>query len=248
MSYALLIAFGVLPSLVWLVYYYRKDCHPEPKYLVTKVFLMGIILSPVAIILQLLFVKISQPFTILSEIAIRESAMFFFWAAFVEEAVKFYAVLVIALHHPAFDEPVDAMTYMIAAAMGFAAMENILVMFRVVMGDMGSGAGLDEALSIWALRFVGATLLHALSSALLGYFIAMSWFFRSYAKRLIIMGIIMASIFHFTFNMFLSTFDNRLMSLSYTAILLVGMAFLVSVLFDKIKERHTKNTAKLIKA
>jgi len=30
---ALLVTLGLLPSLLWLSYYLRKDCHPEPKTL-----------------------------------------------------------------------------------------------------------------------------------------------------------------------------------------------------------------------
>lgn len=227
-SYAIMIGLGILPSLIWLVYYYRKDTHPEPKLLVTKTFLMGVILSPAAIIFQLLFVRgISQYYPMFST----HSPTFFLWAAFVEEVVKFLAVREIALYNREFDEPVDAIEYMIAAAMGFAAMENILVLFQVIPD------GVPAALSILSLRFVGATLLHALSSALVGYFIAMAWFFRGHTRKLIFVGIIMATLFHFTFNVFLSAFSNQLTSLVYTTILLVIMAFLISILFDKIKGR-----------
>ena len=46
-------------------------------------------------------------------------------------------------------------------------------------------------------------------------------------------------------NIFLSAFDNRLTGLIYSTSLLVIMAFLVSILFDKIKERRT-TTAVLV--
>ena len=32
----LLVILGLTPSLVWLYFYSKKDCHPEPKYLLTK--------------------------------------------------------------------------------------------------------------------------------------------------------------------------------------------------------------------
>ena len=105
--------------------------------------------------------------------------------------------------------------------------------------------GTQVTLATWALRFTGATLLHALSSGLLGYFLAMSWFFRDHKRKLVVIGLIMATIFHFTFNIFLSAFENRLIGLVYSTSLLMVMAFLVSILFDKIKERHTRTTAGL---
>lgn len=221
---------GLLPSLFWLAYYLRKDCHPEPKTLLTKTFLMGIIVSPLAILLQLGFVQLGQIFS--TAIFSQSSSSFFMWAALVEEIIKYSAVALIVLRDPAFDEPVDAMVYMITAALGFAAIENILVMFRIIPD------GANAALSIWALRSTGATILHALSSALLGYFLAMSWFFQDHKKKLVIVGISMATLFHTTFNIFLSVFENRLTGLLYSTSLLVIMAFLISILFDKIRERH----------
>lgn len=231
------VVLGILPSAIWLIYFLRKDCHPEPKYLLLKTFLMGIIVSPLAVVFQLLFVKLVQiaPFSIDPR-----GSSFFIWAALIEEVVKLYAVIFIALRNPEFDEPVDAMIYMITAGMGFAAMENILVMFRIIPdGD------LTATFSILALRFTGATLLHALSSALLGYFLALSWFFAHHRKKLIAVGILVATTFHFAFNIFLSISDNKLASLGLTTTLLIVTAFLISILFDRIKERRMRQIPEL---
>ena len=234
-----LIGLGLTPSLVWLSFYIKKDCHPEPRSLLAKTFLMGIIISPLAILLQLGF---SHFLSFASQIVpgiSQGGSSFFLWAAGVEELIKFYAVRILILRSPDFDEPIDAMIYMIAAGLGFAAMENILVMFNVYSD------GAQATFGTWSLRFAGATLLHALASGIMGYFLAMSWFFREHAKKLIIVGFIIATIFHFTFNIFIASFGNRLTGLTYSTSLLVIMAFLVSVLFDKIKERHRGPEAKL---
>ncbi len=234
-----LITLGLIPSLVWLYFYSRKDCHPEPKNLLAQTFLMGIIISPIAILLQFSFAQFVSTFAGVSQATAQNTSYFFLWAAVVEEAIKFYAIRMLIMRNPEFDEPIDAMIYMITAGLGFAAMENILVMFRVFPD------GTQATLATWALRFTGATLLHALSSGLLGYFLAMSWFFRDHKRKLVFIGLIMATIFHFTFNTFLSAFDNRLTGLVYSTSLLVVMAFLVSILFDKIKERHATTTVGL---
>lgn len=234
-----LIALGLIPSLVWLSFYARKDCHPEPKNLLAQTFLMGIIISPLAILLQFSFAQLTSNIFGVSQSVAQNTSYFFLWAAVVEEVIKFYAIRLLIMKRPEFDEPVDAMIYMITAGLGFAAMENILVMFRVFPD------GTQAALATWALRFTGATLLHALSSGLMGYFLAMSWFFRDHKKKLIFIGLLMATIFHFTFNTFLSAFDDRLTGLVYSTSLLVIMAFLVSILFDKIRERHVKTTVGL---
>ncbi|HXK36215.1 MAG TPA: PrsW family glutamic-type intramembrane protease [Candidatus Paceibacterota bacterium] len=229
-SYALLIGIGLTPSLIWLAYWLRKDCHPEPKVLITKVLLLGIILSPLAIAAQLLFVQAASDLFGLNADAFSDSSWFFLGAALIEETVKWLAVWFIVLRNPEFDEPVDAMIYMLTAAMGFAAMENILVINRVI------GDGVTATVGIWGLRFAGATLLHALSSALLGYFIALSWFAYRHRQKLFWTGLALATVFHWVFNMFISQMQHSL-SLMFSTLLLIVMAFLISALFDKIKER-----------
>lgn len=189
-------------------------------------------------LLQIGFVYVSALLTDTPSGLVQISPSYYIWAAFAEEYLKLIAIWFLVLKNPAFDEPVDAMIYMIAAGLGFAAIENILVLFRTI------DSGLSQALSVWALRFVGSTLLHALSSAIVGYFLAMSWFFQEHKKKLIIIGLALATVFHFTFNIIISTFAGEPGSsdprgLIFSTILLLLMAFLVSILFDKIKERRT---------
>ena len=229
----LLVALGLAPSLVWLSFYLKKDCHPEPKYLLTKAFLMGIIISPLAILLQLGFSEFRNLIGL--EIFSQGTPVFFLWSSFVEEFLKFFAIYLVVVRSPEFDEPVDGMIYMISAALGFAAIENILVMFNLIPNGAGT------ALNTLALRFIGATLLHALASGLMGYFLAMSWFFQEHKKKLLVFGLAIATLFHAAFNMLISFAQesaNPVIGLVYTTFLLIILAFLVSILFDKIKERH----------
>ncbi len=196
--------------------------------MIARTFLMGVIVSPIAVILQLFFIKLNP-----TQAAYPDStAAFFLWAALAEELIKFFAVKLVIFNNPEFDEPVDAMIYMVTAGLGFAAIENILVMFRTIPD------GATAALGVWTLRFVGAILLHALSSAILGYFLAMSWFYQHHRRKLLYIGLAMATLFHFAFNAFLSSFENQLIGLIYSTSLLVAMAFLVAILFDKVRERH----------
>ncbi len=226
---ALLVFLGLIPSLVWMSLFLKEDRNPEPKSLIAKTFLMGIIISPLAIVLQASFGQVGSwgPLDYL----VSDGSLFFLWAAFVEEFLKYYAVRLIALRDPAFDEPVDALIYMTMAGLGFAAIENILVLFRTIPN------GIETAFTVWTLRSVGATLLHALSSGLLGYFLGLSWFFRAHRKKIVGVGLIIATLFHFSFNIFLAGTGNRLRGLGWATGLLGVMAFLVLVLFDKMKKR-----------
>ena len=237
--YILLVSLGTLPSLIWLGYWLRKDCHPEPKVLIAKVLLFGIMLSPLAIVLQLLFVQFAARLFGVATATLSDGPGFYLWAAFVEEIIKYLAVYFVVLRSPEFDEPVDAMIYMLTAALGFAAMENILVINRVL------GDGLSATVGLWSLRFAGATLLHALSSALLGYFIALAWYYFDHRRALFVIGLSLATVFHWAFNLFISQMHQSI-SLFFSTILLMAMAFLVSTLFDKIKERDGQVTPTIV--
>jgi protease PrsW len=150
----------------------------------------------------------------------------------VEESIKLYAVKLMILHNPEFDEPIDAMIYMMAAALGFAAIENVLIVFQTTPD------GVAVTINTLILRFIGATLLHALASGLLGYFLAVSWFFQHHRKKLMVIGLLLATVFHFAFNITIFAFEGQITALLYTTALLLAMAFLVSILFDRLKDRH----------
>lgn len=243
--YVILALIGVLPSLIWLNLYLRKDSHPEPRAMILKTFLMGIMIAPAVLLLQLLFVQAVE--SLCSCVVGTRSPEFFLWGAGVEEVFKFLAVYVIAIRNPNFDEPIDAMIYMITAALGFAAMENMIYLARTVQQGLTMDYSLVQhvqaAMAVWTLRFTGATLLHTLSSAIAGYFLAMSWFYRHHAKPLIIMGLAVATLFHFAFNIFVSLPGNQaeITALALSTALLLLMAFLVSILFDKIRERYAQS-------
>lgn len=142
-------------------------------------------------------------------------------------------VKVTVLNRSDFDEPIDAMIYMVVAGLGFAAMENILFLFKAFPD------GIEATLSTWALRFVGATFLHALAAAITGYFIAMAWFFYGHAYKLIAVGLALATLFHFTFNLFVLESSANKSVLAYSFALLLILSFLVSVLFQKLWKRQS---------
>lgn len=219
----ILIVLGFVPSLSWLGFYLKKDIHPEPKYLISRTFLMGIILAPLAVAAQWSFK------TLIPISGTTGSTVFFLWAAFIEEVVKFLAVRFVVLNDPQFDEPIDAMIYMVAAGVGFAAIENILVLFQTIP------SGTDNTIDVWLLRFVGATLLHAVSSAIVGYFLALSWFYKRHSSKLIAFGILVATVFHFIFNIILLGYQGKIEGFYFSTIFLIFIAFIVSTILKKLK-------------
>lgn len=235
MNYLFYIIFGLAPSIIWLLFYLRKDTHPESNKMIIKIFFYGMLVAIIAAVIEIgiffglsLFGKnLTETFPILFFIFYH-----FIIIALVEEVAKYLVVKEKVLNDPEFDEPIDAMLYMIIAALGFAALENLLVLFS------GKEPFLfKQTANISAFRFIGATFLHALCSGTLGYFLALSIFEPKRKIKLILTGIIIATILHGLFNISIIRIETNLVfSIATLIALLTGLALFVSFGFRKLKK------------
>ena len=245
MQYLFYIILGLLPSFIWLSFYLRKDKHPEPNSMVLKIFIWGILLAPLAIILELLLIWLLDPSVPLSSLFSHISEDNFIKIilinalipALVEEYLKYSVVRVRILRNSEFDEPVDAMIYCIIAGLGFATIENLLIIFKIY-SDFG------QLLSTIGLRFLGATLVHALSSGIVGYWLALSLLYTKQRRRLILFGLTVAIIFHACYNYLIivllnQTANQTTLFILIVAVLLVTVALLVSSYFRKLKKQQS---------
>lgn len=204
-NYIFALILGILPSVIWLSFYLAKDIHPEPKKWLLLIFLAGAAIAPLVtgIEWQLIeffnFLNSASP--VFFDIFLKDLAVIFIAVAAVEEFFKYSIVRSAMKHNPVFDEPADAMIYMIVAALGFAAIENIIVMYLYAPSVFINPA---QPLAILALRFVGATFLHTLTSGIIGFYYALSLAKINYtgARRhlLIIKGFAIAILLHGLFN------------------------------------------------
>lgn len=219
--------FGVLPSFVWLYFFLKEDIHPEPKKMIFKTFVFGALVAAFAVPLEYFSQAVFKNFGI----GKYDISSFLFLAA-IEEILKFCAAFWAAKKSRFFDEPADAMIYMITAALGFAALENIFIVFGNSNGQLD---GLASVAAVVVLRFVGATLLHALSSGIFGYFWAKSVFAAELKNRKItlIKGAIIAVLLHAVFNYFILLFSEALI---YPTVLLIIAALFIFWDFEKLKK------------
>lgn len=220
-----------LPPLVWLMFYLREDCHPEPKRLILIAFLSGIASAVFAVIAELFLIGPRGIF--FQAIQIETTPFLFFLViAFVEEYVKYLAIKFAILRQRDFDEPIDGMIYMITAALGFAAIENTLFVLPLLHESIPMG------FEVTANRFLGANLLHALSSGIVGFFLARAWF-SPYRRHIIFAGILIATVLHAGFNYLILIKDQAPQGVFYVIFLLVLMAVMVLVDFERLKEKQT---------
>lgn len=193
-------------------------------------FIGGMISVIIAIVGECAFVQINQGGSCQNGVDYTAQNVFtlFLAIAFIEEYVKYLVVKFLVLRRADFDEPVDAMIYMITAALGFAAVENILFVFPVFRENIFLG------LEITTNRFLGANLLHALSSAIVGFFLARAWF-SPHRHHYIALGIIFASFLHALFNYLILIHDGLSEGAMYLFLLLACMAVIVFIDFERLR-------------
>ena len=228
-----IIILAILPSLIWLFFYLREDDHPEPRYWLFTIFLMGVALAPFVIFLEMVLARFFSYFEL--PLIIGNLLLIIFIAPLVEEISKYGIVHLTLNKNPILDEPVDGMIYVITAALGFAAIENIFAIFSYI--PLGSPGYLSQTLNFVSLRFISAVALHGLASGIIGYFFAVYYFIKKDA-RLILAGLLSATIFHGIYN-FLITNDNNFFRVFLTGIILGGATALVIYLFNRLKHYKT---------
>jgi len=208
---ALLVGLGILPSMVWVIFFRHEDDHPEPSRLIIFTFLAG-----AAITFAVLFIQ-----------RLINSALHALFAL-VEESGKFAAAgFIVWTHRRDFEEPIDAMIYMLVAAFGLAAVENVALALRAT-DTVFIGGG---ALEVVGLRFFGATLLHGIASGIVGYFWGRAVFLRKNLFAALSTGILVATLLHAFFNYLILNYGN----ISYTVVFLVMIGFFVLNDFEKLK-------------
>jgi protease PrsW len=215
--------FGFLPPILWLLFWLREDKkHPEPRGRIFLTFITGALMVVPAFFLESLTKDIGSSSLLL---------MLVIWAL-IEEGLKFGAAHFSAIKNRALaDEPIDIMIYLVTAALGFAAAENVLFLFE----PFQSGA-LAEAFATGSLRFIGATVLHTVTSGILGGVVAFSFFKRKYIYiKHVVEGIILAILLHTLFNLFIINLSgiNLVVSFVLVWIGVVGLIFL----FERIKKQ-----------
>jgi RsiW-degrading membrane proteinase PrsW (M82 family) len=217
------LVFGLLPGFAWLVFYLGEASHPEPKRLIVFTFIVGMAFGFFTVAIETSFNGWA------TGIGIQElSLASLFGLAAIEEIMKFAAAHFAISRNPEFNEPVDAMIYMIVAALGFATLENI----GAISGISPQAAIIPAVLETISLRFVGATLLHTLTSGVVGYYWALG-IVRGKVSRYVLMGLVIAAVLHTTFNYLILTYGDAV----YSVVFLVVVGFFVLNDFEALKAK-----------
>lgn len=228
MNYPLFLFFGLTPSIIWLLLYLRKDSHPEPKRFLGKIFLWGMLITIPAIAIEL-SIK-SFVLNIPLQDGLKIALYFFFGVALVEEWLKYIVVRAFVFYKAQLNEAVDVMVYMVVSGLGFAALENIFLLY-----GLGPFSPVSNIVALSAVRLAGATFLHALASGLFGYFLARALLEPAKGVKYFAIGLLASSLLHALFNFAILELEGTARIL-FPLVLLAGLAVIVSFLFERLKK------------
>ena len=153
------LAFAAIPAVFWLGYFYLQDRHePEPKALVGSMFILGVfVAAPLADFVGGM-IPIAGPD--LDPLSVNHLVKNILLIGVVQEIAKYVVVRYSIYRHAEFDEPMDGIVYMIAAAIGFSTAQNYHH-----LASLGENVVLSQA----AMNTVVNTLAHACFAGVLGY-------------------------------------------------------------------------------
>lgn len=195
---------SILPGILWLFYFYRKDLYePEPKKLIGRVFIGGMLMVIPAGYLE----GFGRNGLVLARNT-GDLFMIFIYSLFliglIEEGLKFLVLGFVLRPFKELDEPVDGVIYGITVGLGFAALENLL--YTQALGyQVGLWRAVVTSLAHAAFTGWGARLLTKSSRV--------NWFWRFLA------GWGLALFFHGLYDFLLLT---GIPFLSWGAFLLAG--------------------------
>lgn len=198
MQYAVILILAFAPGIFWLWVVYRRDrLRPEPRYLVVRTFLWGILVAFPVSGLEALLIFIVEPGAIdllqAGSIPFGTAAYISFVVAGVTEELGKYLVVKRTVYgSPYFDEPIDGLVYSSASALGFASIENV-------------GYLLTYGWEIILLRGPISTLAHVLFSAMWGYPLGLNKVKQTGRRTRVWTGLVCAMATHGLFNFLLFT-------------------------------------------
>ncbi len=201
---------GLFPALFWLLFFLIEDSKkPEPMGMIAEVFTAGALSGVVAVVLEALVLSNLSANRFFGMNTPGEFLIF----SFIEETVIFLAAYFTIAKNRFHHQHLDAMVYMVTAGLGFAALENILYLL-----SSGSAVAIQTIL----IRSVGATLLHAIASGIVGFY---------WAERKVVKGLGIATLVHTAFDWLAYFSPSQVYSIAFVLI----VSFFIFHDFDILK-------------
>jgi len=204
----LLFFISYIPGLLWVWFFYRRDRRePEPKYLIFRTFFLGMLMVIPAGLIESFFHE--SLFAADTDLLV----LFFstvFVIGLVEEYSKYAAVRFSVYGNDEFNEVMDGIVYMVTAALGFAATENLF--YTLAFG-----------LQIGLVRAFVTPLAHASFSGIVGFYLGLARFSEPGLRIYLIgKGLAIAIFLHGLYDFLLL---GGLANPAYVGFIIIGVYF-----------------------
>jgi RsiW-degrading membrane proteinase PrsW (M82 family) len=222
-----LLVLAIAPAAALGLFFYARDRYNrEPLFPLLITFLLGIGALLPALVLSMLLQHLTGWNSRVDNLFHTLLGALFI-VGLVEEGCKFAVVRLYSYRRPDFDEPYDGIMYSVAAALGFATVENVLY---VLEGGIGTGV----------LRGLLAVPAHAFYGVLMGYFLGEAKFApgRLRAALLSAAGFGLAVAAHGVYDFLVFAVDRR----PFLLLMLPVFAALSWVIFFTATRRHAERS------
>jgi RsiW-degrading membrane proteinase PrsW (M82 family) len=218
---------GLIPILIWLAAFtliiqlrFKKKLSCE-KILIF--FNVGVLITPFAYLLEDCYSNLtglnpSQNLTAL------QNLIFYLGIATIEELSKFLAVFLILKKNKIFNEPIDAMIYLIVLALGLSLVENFSLLTQALNTFHRPLLVVIRELS---LRFISANLLQVLSSGIIGYFWVLEKLMGK--RKYLFYGLFSGISLHWFFDFVIKVGGEKMVSLSSFTLISLLIIFFISL-------------------
>ena len=180
----------IIPSLALVYFFVTLDKFPEPKRIIIITFVLGILITIPAGLLNTYLDQVINNKLYYHEYYYEINT--FVVGPLVEEILKFLIIFFYCARLDDFDEPMDGLVYGATAALGFAMAEN----FEYVYNAEAFGSTWQDV--AWIRAFLTAPM-HASCGIFIGF--SISYYYFSNKKIIfLIIGLLTAIIFHFLYN------------------------------------------------
>ena len=169
--------------------YYKDKYEREPPIKLVEYFVFGILVSILAIFIELYLSKLNNFNGILSNIY---TALFV--AALTEEGLKSIILIPMLLREKNFNEKLDGIIYSIFLSLGFATIENIIYLMR---------ERIDLLFSLSITRGLISIPSHIMFAITMGYYISKYKFDKYNKKKYLYFAVIIPILLHGVFDFIL---------------------------------------------
>ncbi len=221
----ILLSVALAPVIVLLFYVNKRDKYEkEPKKLLIKVFLFGVISVIPIIIIETLLTNYWHEKYVYPDMRLHTAAYdAFVVASFTEEFFKIMIFFIFIWKNKEFNEKFDGIVYAVFISMGFAAAENLMYVF-------GNG------LSTGILRAFTAVPAHAIFAVSSGYFLGLAKFKPRVRTIFLFFALVVPVLLHGIYDFILMAKSNTL------KIVFIPYIILILIIALKSMKRHSDNS------